>query len=197
MVEPVFLPGGRRTSQRTLRVCLHQVLPPPRALPGGPHQRDHMADARADTALGQLYIGVRPRPFVAGLGFWIVPDAASGLVTQAVLSAPPRRCKRSARPGLKRGQRSTTSHHNACSCSTSTATYGPPRTNLAAHDAHRQRCSRPPVATRPGDTLTADAGHDRSAPRSLGERALSAGPADNQADVGLAEHAFGHHPRTC
>jgi hypothetical protein len=43
-----------------------------------------MADARADTALGQLYIGVRPQPFVAGLGYWIVPDAASGLATRAV-----------------------------------------------------------------------------------------------------------------
>ena len=35
VVEPVFLPGGRRVSQLTLRLCLHQVLPPLRALPGG------------------------------------------------------------------------------------------------------------------------------------------------------------------
>src|SRR5215471_18292861 len=35
VVEPVLLPGGRRVSQLTLRLCLHQVLPPLRALPGG------------------------------------------------------------------------------------------------------------------------------------------------------------------
>src|SRR5690348_7793198 len=35
VVEPVLLPGGRRVSQLTLRPCLHQVLPPPRAQPGG------------------------------------------------------------------------------------------------------------------------------------------------------------------
>jgi hypothetical protein len=34
-----------------------------------------IADARADTTLGQLYIGVRPQPFVVGLGYWTVPDA--------------------------------------------------------------------------------------------------------------------------
>ena len=44
-----------------------------------------IADARADTALGQLYIGVRPQPFVVGLGYWIVPDARrQGLATRAV-----------------------------------------------------------------------------------------------------------------
>src|SRR5580700_8701284 len=31
VVEPVLLPGGRRVSQLALRLCLHQVLPPPRA----------------------------------------------------------------------------------------------------------------------------------------------------------------------
>src|SRR5579859_2231597 len=31
VVEPVLLPGGRRVSQPTLRLCLHQVLPPVRA----------------------------------------------------------------------------------------------------------------------------------------------------------------------
>src|SRR5215831_3650516 len=35
VVEPVLLPGGRRVSQPTLRLCLHQVLPARRALPGG------------------------------------------------------------------------------------------------------------------------------------------------------------------
>src|SRR6516165_1269511 len=35
VVEPVLLPGGRRVSQLALRLCLHQVLPPLRALPGG------------------------------------------------------------------------------------------------------------------------------------------------------------------
>src|SRR6266496_6289719 len=35
VVEPVLLPAGRRVSQLTLRLCLHQVLPPPRALPAG------------------------------------------------------------------------------------------------------------------------------------------------------------------
>ena len=34
-----------------------------------------IADARADTGLGQLYIGVPHQPFVVGLGYWIVPDA--------------------------------------------------------------------------------------------------------------------------
>src|SRR5215469_10905741 len=35
VVEPVLLPGSRRVSQPTLRLCLHQVLPPLRApLPG-------------------------------------------------------------------------------------------------------------------------------------------------------------------
>src|SRR6266550_5544039 len=34
VVEPVLPPGGRRVSQLTLRLCLHQVLPPLRALPG-------------------------------------------------------------------------------------------------------------------------------------------------------------------
>jgi len=44
-----------------------------------------IADARADTALGQPYIGVRPQPFVVGLGYWIVPDARrQGLATRAV-----------------------------------------------------------------------------------------------------------------
>src|SRR6266496_1753957 len=35
VVEPVFLPGSRRVSQLTLRLCLHRVLPPLRARPGG------------------------------------------------------------------------------------------------------------------------------------------------------------------
>src|SRR5690348_14708738 len=35
VVEPVLLPGGRRVSQLTLRLCVHQVLPPLRALPAG------------------------------------------------------------------------------------------------------------------------------------------------------------------
>src|SRR5215469_13661469 len=35
VVEPVLLPGGRRVRQPTLRLCLHQVLPPLGALPGG------------------------------------------------------------------------------------------------------------------------------------------------------------------
>src|ERR1700746_98825 len=38
VVEPVLLPGGRRVSQLTLRLCLPQVLPPVRALPGGCRQ---------------------------------------------------------------------------------------------------------------------------------------------------------------
>src|SRR5215813_9745186 len=35
VVEPVLPPGGRRVSQLTPRLRLHQVLPPLRALPGG------------------------------------------------------------------------------------------------------------------------------------------------------------------
>src|SRR5262245_55850348 len=35
VVEPVLLPGRRRVSQLTLRLCLHQVPPTLRALPGG------------------------------------------------------------------------------------------------------------------------------------------------------------------
>src|SRR6516225_2659225 len=35
VVEPVLLPGVRRVSQLALRRCLHQVLPPLWALPGG------------------------------------------------------------------------------------------------------------------------------------------------------------------
>ena len=46
VVEPVLLPGARRVSQPTLRLCPHQVLPPPRHCPAvfvKPHQRDRMA----------------------------------------------------------------------------------------------------------------------------------------------------------
>src|SRR6266436_1534291 len=35
VVEPVLLPGGRRVSQLMLRLCLHQILPPFPARPGG------------------------------------------------------------------------------------------------------------------------------------------------------------------
>src|SRR5436190_14826968 len=38
VVEPVLLPGGRRVSQLTLRLCVHYVLPPLRALPRGSRQ---------------------------------------------------------------------------------------------------------------------------------------------------------------
>src|SRR6266851_4882832 len=43
VVEPMLLPDGWRVSQLTLRLCLHQALPPLRALPSvslSPHQRD-------------------------------------------------------------------------------------------------------------------------------------------------------------
>src|SRR5215475_9424429 len=40
VVEPVLLPGGRRVSQLTPRLCLHHVLLPPAALWSSPHQRD-------------------------------------------------------------------------------------------------------------------------------------------------------------
>jgi RimJ/RimL family protein N-acetyltransferase len=44
-----------------------------------------VADAKTDEPLGQLWIAIRPQPGVAGLGYWIVPDARqSGLATRAV-----------------------------------------------------------------------------------------------------------------
>src|SRR5690242_6432882 len=51
VVEPVLLPGGRRVSQLTPRLCLHQVLLSPSghcpAVPLSPHQRDRMASELA------------------------------------------------------------------------------------------------------------------------------------------------------
>jgi hypothetical protein len=49
-----------------------------------------IANASADTALRQLYAGVRPRPFVVGLVCWIIPGAALGLVTRAVQLGSPK-----------------------------------------------------------------------------------------------------------
>src|SRR6516162_11420352 len=46
VVEPVLLPGGRRVSQLTLRLCLHQVLRLSGRCPAvslSPHQRDRIA----------------------------------------------------------------------------------------------------------------------------------------------------------
>lgn len=44
-----------------------------------------VADATTDAALGQVYVAVRPQALVAGLGYWIVPDARGrGLATRAV-----------------------------------------------------------------------------------------------------------------
>src|SRR6266568_4322399 len=47
VVEPVLLPGGRRVSQLALRLCHHQILPPPRPFPLNPHQRDRMTSELA------------------------------------------------------------------------------------------------------------------------------------------------------
>ncbi|MGD0198421.1 MAG: GNAT family N-acetyltransferase [Solirubrobacteraceae bacterium] len=44
-----------------------------------------VADAESDEALGQAWIAIRPQPGVAGLGYWIVPDARRrGIATRAV-----------------------------------------------------------------------------------------------------------------
>jgi [ribosomal protein S5]-alanine N-acetyltransferase len=88
-----------------------------------------MADARADTALGQLYIGVRPQPFVAGLGYWIVPDAASGLATRAVQLGSTQALQTLGAARVEAWAAVNNQPYNACSCSNSTATCGPPRTN--------------------------------------------------------------------
>src|SRR5262245_10480085 len=73
VVEPVLLPGGRRASQLTLRLRLHQVLPPLGHRPAAsvkPHQRDRMASVLACTLTRILLIQTTP---VAESPRWGIP----------------------------------------------------------------------------------------------------------------------------
>jgi large subunit ribosomal protein L33 len=85
VVEPVLLPGGRRVRQVTLRLCLHQVLPPLRALPGGlvkPQQRDRTASELAGRTPAIVTLTLMA---VAGAGDISTPAIGNDFHSQVVV----------------------------------------------------------------------------------------------------------------